>query len=44
MAVVDKSPRANPWLPWQVLAIVAAVFWVYGRRSTAAGSGMMIFT
>jgi tetratricopeptide (TPR) repeat protein len=29
MPVNTKRPAQNPWLPWQVLAIVGAVFWIY---------------
>ena len=29
MPVDTKRPAPNPWLPWQVLAIVAAVLWIY---------------
>ena len=29
MSVDTKRPAPNPWLPWQVLAVVAAVLWVY---------------
>ena len=29
MPVDPKRPAPNPWLPWQVLAIVGAVLWIY---------------
>jgi len=29
MPVDTKRPTTNPWLPWQVLAIVVAVVWIY---------------